>query len=76
MRLVDGSRRGTCFGREAHALGPVDRGVAEDRRLPAAEGLHATGTGMGTFTPIMPTVTSRSKRRAALSRVKMATPLP
>ena len=37
----------------------------------------ATGTGMGTLMPTMPTCTSRSNRRAAPpSRVNSATPLP
>ena len=38
---------------------------------------QATGTGIGTLMPTMPTSTSRSNRRAAPpSRVNRATPLP
>jgi hypothetical protein len=51
--------------------------VAEQRGLPAAEAVEALGTGIGTFTPTMPTCTRCTKSRAASpSRVKIAVPLP
>ena len=50
---------------------------------PNSESFHppkkcqATATGIGTLTPTMPTVTSRTKVRAALpDDVKIAVPLP
>lgn len=51
--------------------------VAEPGALPAPNVWYATGTGIGTFTPTIPTCTREVKSRAVSpSRVKMATPLP
>ena len=65
-------------GVERHALGTVDVVLPEQGVLPAAErSWTAIGTGIGTFTPIMPTCTPRWKRRAASPlEVKIAVPFP
>ena len=48
---------------------------SDDRQPPKLNA--ATGTGIGTLIPTIPTSTSCSNRRAAPpSRVKIATPLP
>jgi hypothetical protein len=65
-------------GVEGEALGSVDVGLwPKSEFFQPPKEYEAMGTGIGTLTPIMPTLTSREKSRAALpSRVKIATPLP
>jgi hypothetical protein len=68
---------GLGLGVEADRIRPVLVEVAEAGALPAAEGVIGDGTGIGTLTPTMPTLTRLAKSRAASpSRVKIATPLP
>jgi hypothetical protein len=64
-------------GVEGDAFGAVDVLVAEQRVLPAAEGVERHRDGTGTLMPIIPTWTPRWNLRAASPlEVKIAVPLP